>query len=104
MAELDVHEDVKRNAFTVKNYRDKYPAIDPSRPELAQTGKVVVITGGSRGLGRLVRPLYHKLTVSVSHQYYRPLQPRSLALEQPSLHSSAVLQVAWRKLRSVSTG
>ncbi|KAJ5651864.1 hypothetical protein N7507_009290 [Penicillium longicatenatum] len=53
MADLDVNEDVKRNAFTVKNYRDKYPAIDPSRPELAQTGKVVVITGGSRGLGRL---------------------------------------------------
>jgi hypothetical protein len=49
---------VKRNAFTVKNYRDKYPAIDPSRPELAQTGKAVVITGGSRGLGRLVRAPY----------------------------------------------
>lgn len=57
MADLDVNEDVKRNAFTVKNYRDNYPAIDPTRPELAQTGKVVVITGGSRGLGRLVRTL-----------------------------------------------
>ncbi|KAJ5797516.1 uncharacterized protein N7503_006812 [Penicillium pulvis] len=53
MADLDVNEDVKRNAFTVKNYRDNYPAIDPTRAELAQTGKVVVITGGSRGLGRL---------------------------------------------------
>lgn len=57
MADLDVNEDVKRNAFTVKNYRDSYPAIDPTRAELAQTGKVVVITGGSRGLGRLVRTL-----------------------------------------------
>ncbi|KAJ5623427.1 hypothetical protein N7490_012032 [Penicillium lividum] len=53
MAEIDVDEDVKRNGFTTKLYRDIYPAIDPTRPELAQSGKVVVITGGSRGLGRL---------------------------------------------------
>ncbi|KAJ5930087.1 hypothetical protein N7466_005580 [Penicillium verhagenii] len=53
MADIDVDEDVKGNAFTTKNYRDIYPAIDPTRPELSQTGKVVVITGGSRGLGRL---------------------------------------------------
>ncbi|GES66728.1 hypothetical protein ATEIFO6365_0016002100 [Aspergillus terreus] len=38
-----VHED----AFTRKTYRDVYPAIDPTRPELSQAGKVVVITGAS---------------------------------------------------------
>ncbi|KAJ5111566.1 hypothetical protein N7532_002101, partial [Penicillium argentinense] len=44
---------VKVTAFTKKNYRDVYPAVDPSRPELSQTGKVIIITGASRGLGRL---------------------------------------------------
>ncbi|KAF9892300.1 hypothetical protein FE257_002077 [Aspergillus nanangensis] len=43
---------VKADAFTANTYRDVYPAIDPTRPELSQAGKVVVITGGSRGLGR----------------------------------------------------
>ncbi|KAL4790553.1 hypothetical protein BDV19DRAFT_393927 [Aspergillus venezuelensis] len=44
---------VKLGAFTSKYYRDVYPAIDPTRPELSQAGKVVVITGASRGLGQL---------------------------------------------------
>ncbi|KAL4885465.1 hypothetical protein BJY04DRAFT_230995 [Aspergillus karnatakaensis] len=43
---------VKAMAFTKNSYRDVYPAIDPSRPELSQVGKVVVITGASRGLGQ----------------------------------------------------
>jgi hypothetical protein len=45
---------VKGAAFTKKNHRDVYAAIDPARPELSQAGKVVVITGATRGLGRLV--------------------------------------------------
>ncbi|KAL3446375.1 hypothetical protein BJX65DRAFT_309074 [Aspergillus insuetus] len=44
---------VKGAAFTKKNHRDVYTAIDPTRPELSQAGKVVVITGATRGLGRL---------------------------------------------------
>ncbi|KAL4925254.1 SDR family NAD(P)-dependent oxidoreductase [Aspergillus undulatus] len=43
---------VKLNAFTNTTHRDAYPAIDPARPELSQAGKVVVITGASRGLGQ----------------------------------------------------
>jgi hypothetical protein len=45
---------VKGAAFTKKNHRDLYAAIDPTRPELSQAGKVVVITGATRGLGQLV--------------------------------------------------
>jgi hypothetical protein len=45
---------VKGAAFAKKNHRDVYAAIDPMRPELSQAGKVVVITGATRGLGRLV--------------------------------------------------
>ena len=57
--EMDVDAQVKALAFTTKNYRDVYPAIDPSRPELSQAGKVIVITGASRGLGRQVSAFHN---------------------------------------------
>lgn len=42
----------KAHSPTKLVYRDVYPAIDPSTPALSQSGKIVVITGASRGLGR----------------------------------------------------
>ena len=50
----DPDRDIKATSFTTKIFRDVYPAIDPSRPEISQAGKIIVITGASRGLGRLV--------------------------------------------------
>ncbi|KAH7413157.1 putative oxidoreductase ucpA [Cadophora sp. MPI-SDFR-AT-0126] len=44
---------VKQQQFTKTVYRDVYPAIDPTSASNSQAGKVVVITGASRGLGRL---------------------------------------------------
>lgn len=44
--------------FTKTAQQDAYPAIDPSLPEHSLTGKVVVITGASRGIGALVGPLF----------------------------------------------
>lgn len=32
-------------------HKDTYPAIDPSRPELSQAGKTVIVAGGSTGIG-----------------------------------------------------
>ncbi|KAL4875114.1 hypothetical protein BJY04DRAFT_167529 [Aspergillus karnatakaensis] len=43
---------VKLGAFTKKNHRTLYSAIDPTQSELTQAGKVVVITGATRGLGQ----------------------------------------------------
>lgn len=37
--------------FTNKVYKKPYPAILPSRPELSQAGRTVLITGGSAGIG-----------------------------------------------------
>lgn len=37
--------------FTKNAHRDEYPAINPSSPELSQAGKVVIITGASKGVG-----------------------------------------------------
>lgn len=51
---IDPDCDTKATSFTTKSYRDVYPAIDPSRPEISQAGKIIIITGASRGLGRLV--------------------------------------------------
>ncbi|KAK6207827.1 hypothetical protein QIS74_12908 [Colletotrichum tabaci] len=37
--------------FTPRQHHDVYPAIDPSNPELSLAGKVVLVTGASRGIG-----------------------------------------------------
>ncbi|KAL6897515.1 NAD(P)-binding protein [Trichoderma evansii] len=43
---------VTSQAFTKQVYRDVYPAIDPTNPALSQEGKVVIVTGASKGIGR----------------------------------------------------
>ncbi len=43
------------NQFTNTVYRDVYPSIDPSSPALSQAGKVVIISGASKGIGKRVR-------------------------------------------------
>ncbi|KAK5992009.1 Short chain dehydrogenase citE [Cladobotryum mycophilum] len=43
---------VTSQAFTKKTYRDLYPAIDPSDAALSQAGRVVIVTGASRGIGK----------------------------------------------------
>jgi len=40
--------------FTKHAQQDAYPAIDPALPEHSLAGKVVVVTGASRGIGALV--------------------------------------------------
>jgi hypothetical protein len=52
--ELDVDAELKAFSFTRRAHRDGYPTIDSRRPELSQAGKVVIITGASRGIGKLV--------------------------------------------------
>ncbi|KAK7941607.1 uncharacterized protein PG986_013994 [Apiospora aurea] len=40
-------------AFTPTVHGDIYPSIDPTRPELSLAGKVVIVTGASKGIGAL---------------------------------------------------
>jgi hypothetical protein len=40
--------------FTKTIHTDVYSSIDPTTPALSQAGKVVIITGASKGLGRRV--------------------------------------------------
>jgi len=50
---VDPHAFTTPNSFTKNLYRDIYPAIEPTSPALSQEGKVVIITGASRGIGKL---------------------------------------------------
>ena len=53
---------IKSQAFTKELYQDVYAAIDPSNAALSQDGKIVIVTGASKGIGRKVHirtmPLY----------------------------------------------
>ncbi|KZL67436.1 short chain dehydrogenase reductase [Colletotrichum incanum] len=51
MASLPADFYVKSIQFTKSVHREEYPAIDPADPELSLAGKVVIITGASRGIG-----------------------------------------------------
>lgn len=42
---------VARASFVKTIHNEAYPAISPTRPELSQAGKTVLITGGSVGIG-----------------------------------------------------
>ncbi|KAK0130296.1 hypothetical protein ONS96_000817 [Cadophora gregata f. sp. sojae] len=53
MENLPVDFFVTSQAFTKSTFRDVYPAIDPASPSNSQAGKVIVITGASKGLGRI---------------------------------------------------
>lgn len=45
---------VKSQAFTRVTHQDVYPAIDPTQDKLSQAGKVIIVTGASRGIGARV--------------------------------------------------
>lgn len=51
---------VKKAQFTKTVYRDVYPSVDPTNPTNSMAGKVIVITGPSKGLGRIVSPRWSR--------------------------------------------
>ena len=50
---------------TVHNYI--YPAIDPTKSDLSQSGKVVLTTGAGRGIGRSIALNYAESDVASDH-------------------------------------
>jgi NAD(P)-dependent dehydrogenase (short-subunit alcohol dehydrogenase family) len=51
MDQLPVDFFVTTHAYTPHVFRDEYPAINPSSAALSQSGKVIIITGASAGIG-----------------------------------------------------
>lgn len=51
LSKLDPDFFIRHAAYTRGTHRDVYPAIDPRSPNLSQSGKVVIITGASSGIG-----------------------------------------------------
>lgn len=51
MTTLEVNTGTSAWNFTESFHKTPYPTISPSRPELSQTGKTVLITGGNAGIG-----------------------------------------------------
>ncbi|KAK9426944.1 hypothetical protein V1505DRAFT_406727 [Lipomyces doorenjongii] len=52
MDQLPDHYFTTSKSFTKNVYRDVYSSVDPSSHVLSQAGKIVVITGCSRGIGK----------------------------------------------------
>lgn len=48
---VDVIKELRNTNITKTTHWDKYPAIEPTRPELNQAGRVVLITGGGTNIG-----------------------------------------------------
>lgn len=48
-------------------HNDTYEAINPTRPELSQAGKVIVITGAGQGIGREVVDAYAQAGATTLH-------------------------------------
>jgi hypothetical protein len=51
--------------FTKTLHRDDYPAIDPTLPQHSQAGKVAMITGATRGIGRVRHPPAQRFQAAV---------------------------------------
>lgn len=47
-------DDLINTDFTSTVHRTEYPAISPTRPELNQAGKTVLVTGGATGIGKSI--------------------------------------------------
>lgn len=52
------------NNFTKVIHREPYAAISPSRPELSQKDKVVLVTGSSGGIGLAIARAFGKASVA----------------------------------------
>ena len=57
-ATFDPDRFVKSLALTKPYHRSVYPGVSPQNPSLSAAGKIVLVTGASRGVGRGIAPVW----------------------------------------------
>ncbi|EED18515.1 short-chain dehydrogenase, putative [Talaromyces stipitatus ATCC 10500] len=60
---MQVFRGLSATNVTKNVHKEPYPAISPSRPELSQTGKVVLVTGGGTGVGFSIAKAFIRASV-----------------------------------------
>ncbi|KAE8397777.1 hypothetical protein BDV37DRAFT_48407 [Aspergillus pseudonomiae] len=53
-SQIDPDQFTRAGSITKDYYRDVYPTIDPTRSDLSQAGKVTIVTGAGKGIGRAI--------------------------------------------------
>lgn len=85
MSFLEVLAEIKRTDVTNTIHREPYPAILPTRAELSQAGKAVLVTGGGTGVGfAIARAFVHAsaATVIIIGRRANVLETARVRLEQ----------------------
>ncbi|KAM0553139.1 hypothetical protein ACHAPJ_007689 [Fusarium lateritium] len=75
---------------TKTTHRNVYPAIDPSRPELSQAGRTVLITGGATGIGFAIAQAFIKAgaaTIIIAARRTKVVSEASASLQDEARRS-----------------
>jgi hypothetical protein len=53
VSQVDPDQYTRAGSITKDYFRDVYPAIEPTKLDLSQQGKVAIVTGAGKGIGRV---------------------------------------------------
>ncbi|OBT43148.1 hypothetical protein VE00_07668 [Pseudogymnoascus sp. WSF 3629] len=82
--------------FTTVTHRETYAAISPSRPELSEKGKVVLVTGSSGGIGFAIARAFGKASaakVILTGRRQGPLDKAIAALSKESPQTTFIARL-----------
>lgn len=91
--------DLSKTTFTKFVHKDIYPAIDPTRPELSQRGRNVLITGGGTNLGLAIAHAFLRAaanTIIITGRRDEVLAEAKVALEQEARNVGAKTRIITR--------
>ncbi|CAK7232382.1 hypothetical protein SCUCBS95973_008241 [Sporothrix curviconia] len=90
--------------FTSVKHRTSYPAIDPTRPELSQAGRTVLITGGGTNIGKAIAQgfgtAHAKKVIIVSRNKavldaaVKELEAHAASIKSPTAYASHAVDVS----------